>query len=72
MRAASPTDGKWGEGCLLQYSKVLSPTQWPFQRVRAAAEVEAYSRISSLLGVLKSRARRALKRHTSNGKAKTH
>ena len=36
------------------------------------AEVEAYSRVSSLLGILKSKARRALKRGTSNGKAKTH
>ena len=36
------------------------------------AEVEAYSRIGSLLGILKSKARRALKRRTSNGKAKTH
>jgi hypothetical protein len=36
------------------------------------AEVEAYSRIGSLLGVLKSKARRALKRRASNGKAKTH
>jgi len=35
------------------------------------AEVEAYSRISSVLGILKSKARRALKRRTSNGKAKT-
>jgi hypothetical protein len=35
-------------------------------------EVEAYSRIGSLLGILKSKARRALKRRTSNGKAKTH
>jgi hypothetical protein len=35
------------------------------------AEVEAYSRIGSLLGILKSKARRALKRHTSNAKAKT-
>jgi len=35
------------------------------------AEVEAYSRVSSLLGILKSKARRALKRGTSNGKAKT-
>jgi len=35
------------------------------------AEVEAYSRIGSLLGILKSKARRALKRGTSNGKAKT-
>jgi len=36
------------------------------------AEVEAYSRIRSLLGILESKARRALKRRTSNGKAKTH
>jgi hypothetical protein len=36
------------------------------------AEVEAYSRIGSLLGILKSKARRALKRRTGNGKAKTH
>ena len=36
------------------------------------AEIEAYSRISSLLGILKSKARRALNRGTSNGKAKTH
>jgi hypothetical protein len=35
------------------------------------AEVEAYSRIGSLLGILKSKARRALRRPTSNGKAKT-
>jgi len=35
------------------------------------AEVEAYSRIGSLLGILKSKARRALKRRASNGKAKT-
>lgn len=35
------------------------------------AEVEAYSRISSLLGILKSKARRALKRRVNNGKAKT-
>ena len=34
------------------------------------AEVEAYSRIGSLLGILKSKARRALNRRTSNGKAK--
>jgi len=33
-------------------------------------EVEAYSRVSSLLGVLKSKARRALKRRHTNGKAK--
>ena len=36
------------------------------------AEVEAYSRIGSLLGMLKSKARRALKGLASNGKAKTH
>ncbi|HWG44248.1 MAG TPA: hypothetical protein VN688_15825 [Gemmataceae bacterium] len=36
------------------------------------AEIEAYSRVSSLLGILKSKARRALKRRTTNGKAKTH
>ena len=36
------------------------------------AEVEAYSRVSSLLGILKSKARRALKRRGSNGKAKPH
>jgi hypothetical protein len=35
-------------------------------------EVEAYSRIGSLLGILRSKARRALKRRTSNAKAKTH
>ncbi len=35
------------------------------------AEVEAYSRIGSILGILKSKARRALKRCTSKGKAKT-
>jgi hypothetical protein len=35
------------------------------------AEVEAYSRIGSLLGILKSKARRALKRRTSNSKVKT-
>jgi hypothetical protein len=34
-------------------------------------EVEAYSHVSSLLGILKSVARRALKRRASNGKAKT-
>ncbi len=34
------------------------------------AEVEAYSRVGSLLGILKSKARRALKRHGANGKAK--
>jgi hypothetical protein len=33
------------------------------------AEVEAYSRIGSLLGILKSKARRALKRRTANGNA---
>ena len=36
------------------------------------AQIEAYSRISSLLGILKSKARRVLQRHTNNGKAKTH
>ena len=36
------------------------------------AEVEAYSRISSLLGILKSKARRTLKRRTSDGKAEAH
>jgi hypothetical protein len=36
------------------------------------AEVEAYSRVGSLLGILKSKARRALKRRASNGKARTH
>jgi hypothetical protein len=36
------------------------------------AEVEAYSRISSLLGILKSKARRVLKHRSSNGKAKKH
>jgi hypothetical protein len=36
------------------------------------AEIEAYSRVSSLLGILKSKARRALKRRATNGKAKTH
>lgn len=36
------------------------------------AEAEAYSRIGSLLGILKSKARRALKRRTTNGKARTH
>jgi hypothetical protein len=35
-------------------------------------EVEAYSRVGSLLGILKSKARRALKHRTRNGKAKTH
>jgi hypothetical protein len=35
------------------------------------AEVEAYSRIGSLLGILKSKARRALKRRTTNGRAKS-
>jgi hypothetical protein len=34
------------------------------------AEVEAYSRVSSLLGILKSKARRSLKRRTTNGKTK--
>jgi hypothetical protein len=39
---------------------------------REHAEVEAYSRISSLLGILKSKARRALKRRTRNAQAKIH
>ncbi len=40
---------------------------------REKAEVEAYSRVGSLLGILHSRARRALKgRRGPNGKAKTH
>ena len=30
-------------------------------------EVEAYGRVASLLGILKSRARRALRRHTRDG-----
>ena len=36
------------------------------------AEVEAYSRISSLLGILKSKARRVLKGRGANGKTKRH
>jgi hypothetical protein len=37
------------------------------------AEVEAYSRVGSLLGILHSKVRRALKgRDGRNGKAKTH
>jgi hypothetical protein len=36
------------------------------------AEIEAYSRVNSLLGIMKSKARRALKRRGTNGKAKTH
>jgi hypothetical protein len=36
------------------------------------AEVEAYSRVSSLLGILKSKARRALKKRPANGKTKAH
>jgi hypothetical protein len=36
------------------------------------AEVEAYSRIGSLLGILKSKARRAAKRANLNGKHKSH
>ena len=36
------------------------------------SEVEAYSRISSLLGVLKSKARRVLKRRGANGKTKRY
>src|SRR5262249_55327501 len=48
-------------------------------RARAAAltddeqvEVEAYSRVGSLLGVLKSRARRALNRRGGNRPARAH
>lgn len=36
------------------------------------SEVEAYSRINSLLGILKSKARRALKRRETNRKARIH
>src|SRR5262245_22326666 len=36
------------------------------------AEVEAYSRVNSLLGILHSKARRALKRRGRDGKAKAH
>jgi hypothetical protein len=36
------------------------------------ALVEAYSRVGSLLGILKSKARLALKRRNVNGKAKTN
>jgi hypothetical protein len=36
------------------------------------AEIEAYSRISSLLGILKSKARRALNRRGTSGTARTH
>ena len=36
------------------------------------AEVEAYSRVGSLLGILKSQARRALNRRARNGKANAH
>jgi hypothetical protein len=35
-------------------------------------EIEAYSRISSLLGILKSKARCILKRRSTSGPAKTH
>jgi hypothetical protein len=35
------------------------------------AEVEAYSRINSLLGILKAKARRALKGRRANGKSRT-
>jgi hypothetical protein len=34
-------------------------------------EIQAYGRISSLRGILKSKARRALKRRDGNGKSKT-
>lgn len=36
------------------------------------ADVEAYSRVGSLLGILKSKARRSLKRRAGGVKAKTH
>ncbi len=36
------------------------------------AEAEAYSHIGSLLGILKSKARQALKQRGTNGKAKQH
>lgn len=36
------------------------------------AEAEAYSHIGSLLGILKSKARQALKQRGTNGKAKPH
>ena len=36
------------------------------------SEIEAYSRINSLLGIIKSKARRALKRRGTNGKTKAH
>jgi hypothetical protein len=39
---------------------------------RERAEVEAYSRVNSLLGILKSNARRALRRRGTNGKARAH
>jgi hypothetical protein len=35
-------------------------------------EVEAYDRVRSLLGILKSKARRALKTRGVNGKSKAH
>ena len=41
-------------------------------RPEELAEVEAYSRISSLLGILKSKARRSLKRRTTDAKAKAN
>ncbi len=36
------------------------------------ALIEAYSRVSSLLGILKAQARRALKRREANGPMKGH
>lgn len=39
--------------------------------VEEQAQIDAYSRISSLLGVLKSRARRSLARPATNGSPKT-
>jgi hypothetical protein len=35
------------------------------------AKIDAYSRIGSLIGILKSKARRALNRRAANGKPKT-
>jgi hypothetical protein len=35
-------------------------------------QVEAYSRVSSLLGILKSKARQSFKQRVRNGKAKAH
>ena len=48
--------------------KARSGTLTPDER----HEIEAYSRISSLLGILKSKARRTLKRRSRSGTAKAH